>query len=80
VLIKEIILREDPWPHMSNVEVAIAVASGTIDLHIPPNIPVITPLLKDCFAFDPNHRPDFYAICNRLESLSTNSAGLNITF
>jgi hypothetical protein len=75
VLLKEILTRDEPWPTMSNMEVAMAVANKKMNFEVPENIPILSALMKDCFAFSPQSRPDFELITSKLQQLSTDETG-----
>jgi len=75
VVLKELYHCCPPWPTFENFEVATLVLAGTMNLDIPPGIPVISDLMKDCFAWKPEQRPDFGEICARLNDLGVTERG-----
>eukprot|EP01117_Protostelium_nocturnum_P014323 TRINITY_DN5446_c0_g2_i3.p1 TRINITY_DN5446_c0_g2~~TRINITY_DN5446_c0_g2_i3.p1 ORF type:complete len:1553 (+),score=475.01 TRINITY_DN5446_c0_g2_i3:123-4781(+) len=59
----EILVVEDPYDDMTNVEAAIAVTTKKLRLAIPSSCNKrLQEVITDCFEEDPNKRPDFAAI------------------
>lgn len=57
---------------MELIQAAAAVAYHGLTLKLPPNLsekwPEIDKLMKECFQFKPEDRPDFKNICDRFPS------------
>jgi len=70
VTIWEIVTNLDPYKGYNLSQIASFITSKNLFLEIPPNIPVISKLLKDCLLYDPDLRPTFLEITERLEHLS----------
>jgi hypothetical protein len=69
--------KEEPWSHLTSVQVSAKVVTKTLDFQIPKQIPVITDLMKRCFLFDPKKRPSFVDITEALDKLCVDSNGIN---
>jgi serine/threonine protein kinase len=70
VVLWEIFSRQDPFPGVSPVQVAIGVSSRGMCLR-PPSAcpPAIAQLMYDCWAYDPRERPDFRTIARTIEQV-----------
>jgi hypothetical protein len=53
------------------------VCTQRIDFEIPQGIPVITDLMKSCFSYNPQDRPDASSVNDLLNSLTVNKSGLS---
>ncbi|CAI9110726.1 OLC1v1010795C1 [Oldenlandia corymbosa var. corymbosa] len=75
IILWELLTNNTPFKGRNNVMVAYAVASNqrpSLD-NIPPEI---VPLLKNCWAPDPNDRPEFEQITEFLSALIANTASV----
>ncbi len=70
VTLMEIVTRKEPYPSVSSLQAATKVASKQLKIIPPSNInPVIKSLIESCCQWDPDQRPDFKEICNRVQHL-----------
>mmetsp|Transcript_19817 Transcript_19817/g.27674 ORF Transcript_19817/g.27674 Transcript_19817/m.27674 type:complete len:892 (-) Transcript_19817:24-2699(-) len=72
VLIYEIFLKQDPYPHLDPVQSATQLILGQVSLltDFPSNIhPQVLFLVTACLQVDPQKRPEFDQICEMLDSL-----------
>jgi len=68
VTLYEIVSRQNPYPDMDPIGAALEVTHNNLT----PTIPAYTPpllafIMKGCFEFDPERRPNFAAIMDRLQ-------------
>lgn len=80
VVLWEIFSRQEPFPGVSPVQVAIGVSSRGMCLRPPSSCPPeIARLMYDCWAYDPKERPDFRTIARTIEQvLDSNPENYNI--
>ncbi len=76
VTMLEILTRQEPYPHLTGVEVVVGVATGKLQPQIPQlgdNISKVHPkllqLIHRCFNPNPDMRPSFEEICSGVEVL-----------
>ena len=68
----EVLTRKQPYDGQDPVQVAISVAMNGLRPTIPASCPAsLASLLKDCWNTDPEQRPDFDAIYEKLEQIET---------
>jgi len=66
----EILLQDDPYPNMDRSSVATLVSQHQLTPEIPSNAPKeIEILLKQCFEYNPDDRPDFEDVYGSLIAL-----------
>lgn len=71
VVLYELATGEEPWKSLANpIQVVGAVGYNRQRLPIPDDVqPEIAALLKDCWSEEPQHRPSFSEIIQRLSQL-----------
>jgi len=68
IVLIEILTREEPWPGENPVNVAIAVGRDQLRPPIPDHCPQnLRPIIIQCWAQDPNQRPEFATVHNMLQ-------------
>jgi len=70
VTIWEMLTRQTPYGGMGNLEAAVKVANDeTFRLKCPVNTPdALMDLMRECWMHNPDDRPDFRSVVNRLDS------------
>eukprot|EP01114_Cavostelium_apophysatum_P024652 TRINITY_DN971_c0_g1_i1.p1 TRINITY_DN971_c0_g1~~TRINITY_DN971_c0_g1_i1.p1 ORF type:complete len:622 (-),score=124.93 TRINITY_DN971_c0_g1_i1:30-1895(-) len=70
VTLFEIYTAQKPYENMTPAQTAIAIATKKAKLELPSNVdiaPEVRAVYRDCLNYDKSLRPDFVAICARLE-------------
>jgi len=80
VVLWEIFARQEPFPNVSPVQVAIGVSSQGMCLKPPACCPEgITQLMYDCWSYDPKDRPEFRSITRSIEQvIASNPPNISI--
>jgi len=72
VTLWEITARQDPYPNLDPLQTALEVCHGGLRLAIPPFTPsIIVSIMKGCFEEDPDRRPTFAMITDKLQNART---------
>ena len=67
----EVLTRDVPLPHLPAYQVAVEAAKGNLRPSIPSNCPApLAELLQQCWAQNPEERPEFSDICERLNQMT----------
>jgi len=74
VTLVEIYTRQDPYPNLDQLSAAARVVQKVLVPQIPSNAPaVVAEVMKSCFQYDPEKRPEFLQICGMLDQSKGNT-------
>jgi len=70
ITIIEVMNKGDPYPGITDMDVAIAVSRDELRPKIPPGTPQeFGILLKECWDFSPKKRPNFEQVSERMQKI-----------
>lgn len=71
VVLYEIFTRQQPYPQLAPTQAAAQVIARAIKLTLPPGTnSAIAKLMDECMQYEPNDRPNFEEISQKLQSLA----------
>jgi len=69
ITVIEVMNKGDPYPGITDMDAAIAVSENKLRPTIPEGVPTdMAALLLECWQFEPDKRPSFVKICNRMQA------------
>ena len=77
IILWEMVTRKIPFEGMNGVQVSVAVATRDLRPTIPPDTPQdVAKIMKECWSTDPNDRPVFSEIAQRLKAMRSEMLGI----
>ena len=70
VVVYECMTRREPHEDLTFENVVLKAANKTLSLESSPEFPELSALMQLCIQFEPQSRPSFKDICDKLEQLS----------